>query len=526
MQWLNADGRDVTMETLANIRKVVGQIGQNGTLDDLRKASQVITLSNNLVAYDLEAPAKNLDTVLTPLRHPIPRKTRGVGAGDAVHWRQVDSIAAGGIVSMPWVGEGQRAPRMVVNTSSKSANYVTIGLETDVTFEAVSAGEGFEDVLASSGMRLLQQAMILEEFGVVGGNRSVALGTPVLSAVTGAGTGGSIGAGDYNVAVLALTMEGYLASSVTNGLPLTSGLRQVTITGMDNLTYALNGGSSKASVQVSTGTLTGTSNTISAAVTPIKGAVAWAWFVDDGAGGNMTLQAITNINSVKLTALTTTHQILGTGGITDSTSDRSNNASLAFDGLIYGSVNNASAYWNALPTGAAGVGTSFTSSGRGTINEIDAMLKSQWDNFRSSPDEMWVSAQELNTIYKRVQADGSGNALVRFVITPGDGMQQFTAGQLLAYYTNPFSMTGGQLIPIKLHPNLPPGTMFGWTQNLPAYYQSANVPQVAEIQCRRDYYQIPWPIVTRANQTGVYAEEVLKLYFPMGISGIYNIAPA
>jgi hypothetical protein len=78
------------------------------------------------------------------------------------------------------------------------------------------------------------------------------------------------------------------------------------------------------------------------------------------------------------------------------------------------------------------------------------------------------------------------------------------AGQVVGFYVNPYSLNGGQRIPIKLHPFLPAGTIFAWCQNLPAYYQSSQVPMVAEIQCRRDWYQIPWPIVTRSNATGVY----------------------
>jgi len=80
-----------------------------------------------------------------------------------------------------------------------------------------------------------------------------------------------------------------------------------------------------------------------------------------------------------------------------------------------------------------------------------------------------------------------------------------------------------QMIPIRLHPNLPAGTLFAWAQNLPAYYQSANVPETARVQCRREYYQIPWPLVTRANETGVYAEEVLVCYAPFALGMITNI---
>ena len=97
------------------------------------------------------------------------------------------------------------------------------------------------------------------------------------------------------------------------------------------------------------------------------------------------------------------------------------------------------------------------------------------------------------------------------------------AGNVVGFYFNPFSLNGGQMIPIKLHPNLPAGTVFAWAENLPGYYQAANVPETCRVQCRRDYYQIPWPLVTRANETGVYAEEVLMCYAPFALGVLTNI---
>ena len=77
-RFINEGGRDVTDETLALFRKVIG--GKNNM--DLRKAA-TISIASGLTAYDLEAPSKNLYPVLTPLRNRIPRKTRGAGAGEA-----------------------------------------------------------------------------------------------------------------------------------------------------------------------------------------------------------------------------------------------------------------------------------------------------------------------------------------------------------------------------------------------------------------------------------------------------------
>lgn len=501
---INYDGRDVTSETLAGFKKVIG----GGT--DLRKAA-TIQISSGLTAYDLEAPAKNLYPVLTPLRNRIPRKTRGAGAGDAVHWKEVSAITGSGVKSMGWVPEGQRAGRMSITTADKSATYVTLGEEADVTFEAQSAGEGFEDVMASAGMRLLQSIMIKEEYGILGGNRSVALGTPVTPTVSSATTGGTIPDDTYLVSVVALTLEGYLAASLTDGV-----VQQSTVTGLDNQTFVLNGGSSAPSASASTGAISGTNiNTISAYTTAIKGAVGYAWYV--GTSGAQKLEAITTLNSVKLTALAGTHQDLSA-----ITADRSKNATLAFDGLLYAAFNSATAYYNSLATGTPGTGTALTATGNGAVTEIDTMLRAFWDNYRLSPEELYVNAKELLAIRNLVMT-GSGTPMVRFNYDINEQNPTIVAGATVGMYFNPFSLGGGTLIPIKIHPNLTPGTMFAWAQNLPAHYQAANVPNTAEIQCRRDYYQIPWPLLTRANQTGVYSEEVMKVLAPFALGIIANI---
>jgi hypothetical protein len=54
-------------------------------------------------------------------------------------------------------------------------------------------------------------------------------------------------------------------------------------------------------------------------------------------------------------------------------------------------------------------------------------------------------------------------------------------------------------------------------RELPIQYQSNNVPNVAAMKTRQDYYQINWPLRTRAQEVGVYAEEVLAMYFPPAI---------
>lgn len=521
----NADGRDVTAEVYTPIRKAWGEIGDPGNPEEIRKAGEVVTTAANLVAINLEAPAKNLYPVLTPLRNAIPRMTKSVGAGLAAQWREVSAINGySGLPASPWLREGQRGARMQITTADRSATYVTIGMDTDVTFEAQSAGAGFEDEYAMSGLRLLQQTMLLEEDGLLGGNRDVALGTTATPTLSASGSG-TLANATYSVRVFALTHEGYRNWQQAGSSLVTGIYRQVTITGADAQTFVVNGGSSAAGT-AGTQATTGTQN-LNCSVTAIEGAVAYAWYV--GTAGAERLEAITTINSVVFSAaLAGTGQTLAS--VSNPTTDYSRNNGTggnnapAFNGLLYASFNNASAINTILATGTAGTGTVLTASGRGTITQIDTVLQGLWNSFRISPDVIWVSAQEMINIAAKIYG-GTANGLLRYSVnlTPTGELQAGVAGiqyiNLLGAAAN-----GAPTIPMKVHPNLVPGTMMFWCNNLPAQYQSANVPMVAQVECRRDYYQIPWPQVTRRQETGVYAEEVLKVYAPWAVATLSNIA--
>jgi hypothetical protein len=95
---------------------------------------------------------------------------------------------------------------------------------------------------------------------------------------------------------------------------------------------------------------------------------------------------------------------------------------------------------------------------------------------------------------------------------------------VVSFYFNPFTANGGQMIPIMLHPKVPPGTIVAWCEELPLWYQNNEVSNVAEVHCRRDYYQLDYPIRTRMWESGVYAEEVLAVYAPFAMGIICNIA--
>src|SRR5271166_4410233 len=470
----------LTQESLELLKGALAQ--PNDTL------GKSISTATGLLAYDLQAPAKNLYPFVTPIRNVMPRV--GGGTGSATNWRQVNSIIGSGFDAMGWVPEGQRSGQMSYSTSNKSATYVTIGEEDAATFEAISAGRQFEDIQARMTFRLLQKMMLKEEMAILAGNATLQLGTPTTPTLTASGSGATLPSGTYYVKVVGLTLEGYQNSTVLNGVATSK-----SVTGADGKSYMLSGGSSNISAEASQ------------AVT---------------LGQTLFCSVIATINSLAVSAPLST----GNQSQTAITGDNSANSSYAYDGLLTTALMPGSnAYINIMSTGTAGAGTPLTASGRGSVVEIDTMFQKMWDNFELSPTVLYVNSQELKNITSKVLSNASG-PLLRFD-SPADGSQgeyQVTASGVVQFYYNPFAIDGGLRIPIKIHPRVPPGTIIGWAENLPIQYQSNEVPNVAELKTRQDYYQIDWPIVTRQRQVGVYAEEVLAVYAPFAMGVICNIA--
>lgn len=474
--------------------------------DEIAKAVSISTL---LTAYDLQAPAKNLYPVNTPIRNRLPRVG---GTGPATNWRQITAINGSGFDAMGWVAEGQRTGRMSYQAVAKSASYVTLGEEDSVTFEAISAGQGFEDVRATGTMRVLQKMMLKEENALLFGNATLNLGTPGTPTLSAGGTGATLGAATYSVIVVALTGEGYRGASLSGGIPLSQ-----TVTGADGQTYTLKGGSSNKSAAATQAITLG--QTLSCSVAAVSGAVAYAWFV--GTAGNEKLERITTINSATFSAPLVGGTRQAAAAVT---ADNSSN-SLAYDGLLTTALSAGSgSYVKTLATGVAGTGTALSASGRGTINEIDEMLQTMWDTYQVSPSVIYVNSQELKNITNKALAGPGTSPLLQIFTPPGEGSANLMAGGVVGFYFNPFAMNGGMRIPVMLHPALPPGTIIAWAENLPTQYQSNNVPNVAEVKVRRDYYQLDYPIRTRAQEFGVYCEQVLAVYAPFAMGVINNIA--
>lgn len=495
-------------ETLALLKEALSKAGSDAT--DLQKAwTQSGTATSGLTYYDLEAPAKSLFPVITPLRNEIPRVS-GKG-GIQANWRAVTGINTTGLSA--GVSEGNRGGLHTSTTADYLAAYRGLGLEDSVTFEADYAARGFDDVKAIATQNLLRALMIQEERIILGGNgtNGIALGTtptPTLAAIT---TGGSIAdSTTVSVICVALTHEGFMNASMANGVQFT-----VVRTNADSSVDTVSGGAAQKSAAATqaTGTPGTNASRISATVTAVRGAYAYAWYA--GTAGNEKIAAITTINSVIISALPGSGQAASVG----PSADHSKNT-LVFDGLLTFAVKSGNGgYYVAQATGTAGTGTPLTADASGGISEFDTALQWFWDTYRLSPSEIWVSSQEMNYIRKKVLT-GSSNAAQRFVFTAQQN--GFMGGSMIKGYSNPFTMGEAADIPIRLHPNMPAGTVLFVTKQLP--YPLSGVTNVNQIRTRQEYYSLEWPMRSRKYEYGVYCDEVLQCYAPFSLGAITNIA--
>ena len=135
-----------------------------------------VTISTGLTAYDLQAPAKNLFPIVTPLaQFAAARRAAQSRRRGALARRSPRSPAP---ASTRWAGFRKASARRAcpIPRHLVTAPYLTLGEEDTVTFEAEAAAQGFEDINATATLRLLQKTMRKEEMALLGGNASLALG--------------------------------------------------------------------------------------------------------------------------------------------------------------------------------------------------------------------------------------------------------------------------------------------------------------------------------------------------------------
>ena len=457
---------------------------------DSQKLEKAINTGTNLVGYSLEAPSKQLVPFASPLRNIIPRKISTTGT--STHWKAITEVNAAGKATAI---EGARGNGMKYTVEDKLAAFKIIGLQDGVTLEAEAAGRNFQDVKATAATNLLLRVMTEEEKIILGGN-TTSLGTvatPVASAVTDATS--TITAGSYSVKVAALTLVAanrvvtnmQIANMKGLEIPATDSSNQAIAGAFDGVTAA----STAASVTVSAG------EGISATVTPVKGALAYAWFV--GAAGSETLQIVTTNSAMTIDKLVT-------GGSSAPTADGSADP-LAFDGIIPQILNGGGLFYdmaNQQLTASAG--------GIEVLDEINSRL---FNEFKNGATRYLVSEQLAKDITSAIVKNNGAPTL----FVNNTEKNDITGNYMVRRYVN--KSFGGENISIEVHPWLPNGTMVVMCDNVP--YPNANISSVLEMECGYDYRQLEYARTSPKYEFEVRTYEALKHYFPACQAIITNV---
>jgi hypothetical protein len=475
-----------------------------------------LTTGTGFNFFDLRGPALFIFPLNTPFIQMIGRRGRvNDGVGTAAHWKATRNPNSTFVYA--GVLEGQRNATATPNEVDYLATYKELGMEGGETFTAQFAGEGFTDNLADEHFRNLARLRLQEEMmvlwgnsGTAAGNLGFALGQPTnvtAAAVSGTGLGSGANVVAAVVAITAFGMNpggqaGYAAPpSVVSGLTTS-----YTRTNADGSSTNVSCGVSAISnVSAIVTTPNATFGTVKLSIPAVKGAVAYAWFWGinvAAAAGNVKLGSITAWPNYTVSAPAAGTQLGNAAGLSTDNSFQATD----FDGI--GTYAFQNGLWSDMNGG------SFTPAGNGQVAEVESDLQYLWTNFQAQPDAIWCSADVKAALESAIIFSSTGNNSYMFQVSQFEQQAGITGGFVVTGYKSRYSMnlSGGDTIPIRIHPQFPAGTILYDINRNP--YPHSRVPGVRELLVQRDYYAIEWPIVTRQWTFGTYVQEVLAHYMP------------
>ena len=514
------------------VRNLEKRLGPLAKADTIQQAT-------NLLWYDLRPVVQ----MLYPYRELIPRISRlprvQADGGNAFHWKRIVGINVNGASS--GVSEGNRGARIAIAEQDLTAAYKTLGFESSVTFEArLGARNLSPEALGISVQSSLRSLMIDEEKILINGDASLPLGatpTPTLAHGLITGLTGQFSSGSVYVVCVALTGMGQLAYTPYNSVTNTGGVMgQVTKVNADGTTDTYGGGSAQPSAEAST--TTSSTEVVTATVATVPGAFAYAWFVGSATGAEY-LAGITPSNQAIFTKYpANTNQPVGNLKVGASYADNSVDQ-LVPDGVlpqVFGQITGPSPgqFMSTNPLLPSGV--SFTSGGSIvysmgagntglTINgsnfeEIDAVLRAAYDQYKIGFDRILISATDVLDTFGAMLGQAASSNGFRIWFDADQETGRIVAGRRVTSYLNKFF---NNTLDVEVHPYVPPGCILFWSDRSP--YELSGVANLLEAHVRQDYYQIQWPWRSRRYEYGVYCDETFPCYFTPAFAAIINKNP-
>lgn len=457
------------------------------TLAAITKAQSTgILESTGIYSYDL-SELVSLVPVVTPWRDIIARTMSPDGNPYAV-WRAIMNLTNS--QPDPAMGFDYAANETSFLEQDFQARYKPTGYAGLVTQDAYDLAKGYGDPYAIATFQVLNQVLIADDRKLMGA-QSFALAAASAPTLTQHATGGTIGAVTAYVGVAARTGSGYYYGS----------------------------GNSQGN-SASTTFASGTTNSITATVAAIRGAVCYDWFYSAN-GTTWYYYTTTTTNTVTITGTISSNNALPTGtSVPDLSTSWKGTANAVptynaaadngsanandYDGFLASLAGdyNGSGQWVQPGTGTANPsiwnslnGSALTLTG-GTITEIEQYLfLPLWQQVKCSPTAIMVNAAQAQEIANLILGSSSATT---YLNTDSSGRVSVTAGGRVGEIVN--APAGGVTVPIEVHVSLPPGTIAARTDRVP--FPQANISSVLEYRALRDTAQFDYGISRVANTAG------------------------
>lgn len=446
------------------------------TLNIAKAQTSGITSSTGIKGVDL-SDLISLIPVPTDFRDELPRTGPNQGS-DVAQWEVLLNVNSG--QPKPSVAFDAAGPLANVSQILVQAAYEPMAMGYTVTRDAIAKARNYANAQSIAIYNAMNQWKIGEDKLAMGG-QNFPLARPAAPTLADVTTGGSIAASTTMfVAVAARTGSGYY---YCNG----------------DGTGAGNGNSQANTASITTSTVAAATHSITASTASVIGAVCYDWFQSpSGAGGTYKYYTTTTIPSVTITSVIGANQTPPTATLPDlsttvptinTAADNGSAGTNEFNGLLAtvtgDYVNNSvivqhGAGINSGATIIDAAGSQFTVSGGG-ITQIDNLNKQYYNATKLGPSAYMVSSQEANSLSAIVL--NTPGAVTYLTMDDGAGRGEIVAGGRVGSYVN--RITGKQT-PIKLYPNMAPGTLIAKRDSVP--WPNANVTRVLEIRCLDDLY--------------------------------------
>jgi hypothetical protein len=469
---------EVTKETIAYLQKATTTGFNAGT---------------GYVSYDLDPRVLSLIPVVTPFRDFVSRKRATDGAKFAM-WRA--TMNATSSQPDPSMGYDYAAGATITSEQDFQAVYKPTGLSDSVTLDAINLAQGLTDPYAISQFNTLNYVLIGDDRKLIGG-QSFALSTAAAPTLVG-GTSGSIGAVSSYWAAAPRTGSGYY--------------------------YGSGNGRGTSSLVQTFGS--GTTNSITATVAAVRGAVAYDWFYSANGTTGWLYYTTTTVNTALFTTIPSVNATppnlpqlsanwkgavinASTNPITfNAAADNGSANANDYDGFLAtlsGDYNAAGQFVQAGTSTAnpsvwaSNNGAALTLSG-GTITEIvQKLFLPLYNQALLSPSVLMMNQAQAYEIATLVLGS---TAATTFVSTASPDRISTTAGGRVGKIINPFAAgaAGGIEVAIEIHPNVPPGTIIARSDEVP--YPNANIDSVLEYRNLQDTQMFEYGVSLVANTAG------------------------